>query len=78
MVNDMTLNYVVYSNTSIQARTDGHTALDEANARLIASSPDAVLLFEDLQEYLSEHGGQGVELLSRIDAWLAKATGGTE
>jgi len=49
-----------------------------ADARLIASAPDAVLLFEDLQEYLSEHGGQRVELLSRIDAWLAKATGGAE
>lgn len=49
-----------------------------ANARLIASAPDAVTLFEDLQEYLCEHGGEAVELLERIDLWLTKATGGAE
>lgn len=47
-----------------------------ANAHLIAAAPDAVSLFEDLQEYLSEHGGEAVELLERIDSWLNKATGG--
>lgn len=47
-------------------------------ARLMAAAPEAVPLFRDLQEYLCEHGGEAVELLERIDAWVAKATGGAE
>lgn len=48
----------------------------QGNARRFAAAPDAIPLFEDLQEYLCEHGGAATELLERIDAWLAKATGG--
>ena len=56
---------------------DSRESVDSlANARLIAAAPDAVTLMQDLQEYLCEHGGVAVELLERVDAWVAKATGG--
>lgn len=51
-------------------------AFEPGNAELVAAAPDAVSIMEDLQEYLCEHGGPAVELLERVDAWLAKATGG--
>ncbi len=56
----------------------GECPIARANALLLAAAPDAFALFEDLQEYLCEHGGEAVELLERVDAWLAKATGGAE
>lgn len=45
---------------------------------VLAAASGAVSLMEDLQEYLCEHGGAAVELLERVDAWLAKAQGGAE
>ena len=48
---------------------------DEANTRLVASSPDLLAVAKLAQSLLSEEYGDSYEVLKQLDAAIAKAEG---
>ncbi len=74
-VNDMAVNYVIHSANRLQARTDEHSEVDLANARLIAAAPDLLNALISAIEVIKFSG------LNVPDTYLvavAKATGGAK
>lgn len=77
---DMAVEYVVYSDGRVQARTDAHAEVDAANARLIAAAPDLLEALQSMYRMYAvlqaKSGTSDDSIMFDARRAIAKATGG--